>query len=167
MPLSLLCASVQPTQKEFSHSIHHITAGNASSQLPHLISLWRTKPVSFCLPKISTKQLMVKLVGTVDISSVGSGTRHNGQQTIDAIFLFDSILFSIHCLQNVCKHGMVFGLVNKSPQMEQVISSSICCHSFSTPPLAIFSRMTADRRGGRNYQKPCTRLYNILKIVRL
>ena len=38
---------------------------------------------------------------------------------------------------------MVFGLVNKSPQMEHVISSWICCHSFppgSASPLAIFSR---------------------------
>ena len=56
-----------------------------------------------------------------------------------AIFLLDSMLLSIHRLQNVCRHGMVFGSAKRSPQMEQVISSLICCHSFSTspPPLAI------------------------------
>ena len=84
----------------------------------------------------------MKLVGTDDISSLGNDVRQRGQHIMDAIFLFDSILFSIHCLQNVCKHEMVFGSVNKSPQIEQAISSSICCHSFpslgSESLLAVF-----------------------------
>ena len=137
--LILWCASLQYSYKPFSQSMHHVMADKPSSQLLHCIFLSaKLLPHSFRLPKISTKRLMLKLVGTDDISSRGSGARHNGQQTIDAIFLFDSILFSIYCLQNVCKHGMVFGSVNNSPQMEQVISSSICFHFFSTPPLAIF-----------------------------
>ena len=129
----LLCISVQSLHKGSSHSIHHVITGKVSSQLPNFVST-EAFPAICLLQNISNNRLIVKLVGIDPIPPLGSGARHNGQQTMAAIFLLDSILLSIQRLQNVCKHGMVFGSVKRSPQMEQVISSSICCYSFSTPP---------------------------------
>ena len=50
--------------------------------------------------------------------------RQRGQQALSALALHTTILFSKQTLQNVCRHGMVFGSVNKSLQIEHVTSSS-------------------------------------------
>ena len=53
-----------------------------------------------------------------------------------------SILAFKHSLQNVCKHGVVIGLVNTSLQIGHVISSSSFCHLESFrgfPPTAMLA----------------------------
>ena len=117
---------------------------------------------------------MLKSVGMESTRSSFIKARQRGQQALSALALHTTILFSKQTLQNVCRHGMVFGSVNKSLQIEHVTSSSStsCKKSLiiqlsSQPLLSHMTRYFLQRRPlGRLYTARITGYYCESKFLR-